>query len=176
MNIKKIGIIFWKSILYAQRTVMIIALIGTTLLVAGPLIMRELGRPFPGYEEFLLLFAFWMYMMGCSHGSYEKSQITADIVSRMLKGRPKQYLLFVASVLTWVLGAIFLYWAWSLVQWSLTTNTKTSIYNIPIVWGQFSIFLGLAITFMYNFVYMIEYFLEAFIRPKKTEPAELGEV
>jgi TRAP-type C4-dicarboxylate transport system permease small subunit len=163
MNIKKIGIILWKTLLYSQRVLMIIAVVGTTLLVFVPLVSRELGRPFAGYEEYLLLFSFWMYMMGSSHGSYEKSQITADLMSRVLKGRPRTILNLSATILTFVLGVIFMYWALTLVQWSLMTGAVSSIHKIPIVWGQFSIFAGLLISSIYNFVYMIRDVREAVI-------------
>jgi len=163
MIIKKIGLIFWKTLLYTQRFLMIVAVVGTTLLVFVPLVSREMGYPFAGYEEYLLLFSFWMYMMGSSHGSYEKSQITADLLSRILKGKPKMLLNLSATILTFVLGVVFMYWAWSLVQWSLMTGAVSSIHKIPIVWGQFSIFAGLLISSIYNFVYMIRDLRYAFI-------------
>ena len=165
MVIKKIGYALWKTLLYTQRVLMIIAVTGTTLLVFVPMVTRELGRPFAGYEEYLLLFAFWMYMMGSSHGSYEKSQITADLLSRVLKGKPRLILNLSATIVTFVLGVIFMYWALTLVQWSLMTGAVTSIHKIPIVWGQFSIFAGLLISSIYNFVYMIRDIKDAFVRP-----------
>ena len=176
MNIKKIGIIFWKTLLYTQRVLMIIAVVGTTLLVFVPLVSREMGRPFAGYEEYLLLFSFWMYMMGSSHGSYEKSQITADLMSRILKGKPRMILNLSATILTFVLGVVFMYWAWALVQWSLMTGAVSSIHKIPIVWGQFSIFAGLLISSIYNFVYMIRDIRDAFVRPVETQAIEEQEV
>jgi len=176
MNIKKIGMILWKSLLYTQRVVMIVAGSVTALIVFGQLVLREVGRPFAGYEEYLLLFAFWMYMMGSSHGSYEKSQITADILNRILKGRAKAILQVVASILTFVLCLIFAYWAFTLVQWSLSTKAVSSIHGIPVVWGQASIFVGLVVSSVYNFVYMIRDVMEALGRPAIAPAAGLREV
>jgi len=166
--VKKIGFILWNVLIKLQRIFMVITAIATVFLVFGPFALRQMGIPFIAYEEFLLPIAFWMYMLGCSHGSYEKSQITADIMSRILKGKPKMILQVLASITTFILGVLLAYWAWALVQWSLYTGATSSIYKIPIVWGQASILVGLGISSIYNFVYMIKDLRDAFIRPRLT--------
>jgi TRAP-type C4-dicarboxylate transport system permease small subunit len=135
---------------------MIITGVATVLLVFVPLVLREIGIPFVAYEEFLLIFAFWMYMMGSSYGSYEKSQITADILSQFLKGKPKTALLLINRVGTFILCAIFTYWGLVLVQWTHSTGALTSVYKIPVILGQVSIFISLFLSSIYNFVYMVE--------------------
>jgi len=154
--IKKIGAVSWKTLIKIQRLMMIITGIATVLFVFGPMVLREFGIPFPAYEEFLLIFAFWMYMMGSSYGSYEKSQITADIMSQVLKGKARSTLILAARISAFVLGVIFTYWALILIQWSLSTGAATSIYKIPVVLGHASIFVGLILSSFYNFVYMVE--------------------
>jgi len=163
MVIKKIGTTLWKVLLYTQRTLMIIAVIATTLLVFIPMVLRELGRPFAGYEEFLLVFAFWLYMMGSSHGSYEKSQITADIMSKVLKGKARMGLNLAASILTCILCIVFTYWALALVQWSIHTGAVSPLHRIPVVIGQSSIFFGMLISSIYCFVYMVRDIRNAYL-------------
>ena len=34
-----------------------------------------------GYEEIVVIFAFWLYFIGGSYGSYTRTHITADVVS-----------------------------------------------------------------------------------------------
>ena len=155
MNIKKIGLSIWNWLIRVQRILMIITATATVMFVFVPLILRELGGGVPAYEEFLITFAFWMYMLGSSHGSFEKSHITADIMSRILKGKPKYRLQLVASILTFILGIALAYWAFVLIQWSLGTGAKSSVYGIPIVIGQSSIFVGLILSSFYNLYYMI---------------------
>ena len=174
--IKKIGLILWDVLVKAQRVVMIVTGIATILLVFVPIVLRQIGVPFTGYEEFLLPIAFWMYMMGSSHGSYERTQITADLLLRVLKGRPQLGLRAVTSVLTFLLGVVFTYWAWVLVQWSLTTGSLSSLYKIPIVWGQSSILVGLIISCLYNFVYMIKDCRDMFAPLSVAQTVEQGEV
>ncbi len=150
------GTLLWYGLVRLQKFLMIISGIATIALVFVPMVLREIGIPFPGYEEFLLTVAFWMYMMGSSYGSYEKSQISADILSQFLKGRKKEILTHINSIGTFILGAIFTYWGFVLIQWTLATGATTSIYKIPIVIGQSSIFVSLLLSSFYNFVYMIQ--------------------
>ena len=174
--IKKVGLILWDVLVKAQRVVMIVTGIATILLVFVPIVLRQIGIPFTGYEEFLLPIEFWMYMMGSSHGSYERNQITADLLLRVLKGKPQLGLQALTSILTFLLGVVFTYWAWVLVQWSLSTGALSSLYKIPIVWGQSAIFVGLVISCLYNFVYMIKDCRNVFVPPCIAQTVEQGEV
>lgn len=151
-----IGAFLWNTLIKLQKFVMIITGAATVFLVFVPLILREIGIPFVAYEEFLLIFAFWMYMMGSSYGSYEKSQIAADIMSQFLKGKAKTALLLINRVGTFILCAIFTYWGLVLVQWTHSTGALTSVYKIPVIFGQVSIFISLFLSSIYNFVYMVE--------------------
>ena len=175
--IKKIGNGAWIGLVKLQRIFMVLTAISTILLVAVNIVLRELALrsgivlPFFAYEEILLPVAFWMYMLGSSHGSFEKSQITADIMSKVLKGRPKAYLHLLASILTFILGVIFAYWALTLVQWGLFTGANSTFFNIPVVWGQMSILVGLILTSMYNFVYMIQDIINIIVRPQLEQKA-----
>jgi len=150
------GTLLWYGLVRLQKLLMIISGVATIALVFVPMVLREIGIPFVGYEEFLLTIAFWMYMMGSSYGSYEKSQISADILSQFLTGWKKVILLLVNRIGTFILGVIFTYWGFVLIQWTLSTGATTSTYKIPIVIGQSSIFFSLLLTSFYNFVYMIE--------------------
>ena len=169
---KKIGEILWDLLLKLQRVFMVITAIAVVLLVFVPLLLRELGTSFPGYEEFLLPVAFWMYMLGAAHGSYEKSHIRADILGRLLTGKAQTAVEVATSILAFLLGAVFTYWAWVLVQWGLFTGATSSIYKIPIVWGQASILVGLVISTIYNFVYMIKDLRNLFVGPCAAQTTE----
>ena len=175
--IKKIGNGAWIGLVKLQRIFMVITAIATILLVAVNIVLRELALrsgivlPFFAYEEILVPVAFWMYMLGSSHGSFEKSQITADIMSKVLKGRPKAYLQLAASILTFILGVIFAYWALTLVQWGFFTGANSTFFSIPVVWGQMSILVGLILTSMYNFVYMIQDIINILFTPRLEQEA-----
>jgi len=140
-----------------ERFVIIITAIGTTLIVSGACILRWFHVNFNGFEEILILVAFWLYMIGCAYGTYEKSQITADIVEVMMKECfAKDLIRLVRHMLTFVLGAIMMYWAFHLLVWTIEMNTRTPVYRIPIAVGQSSMLLGLVLLTFYNAAYLYD--------------------
>ena len=70
--------ILWKSLVTAQRVIIMVSLAAVTLIIAGACILRVFGINFVGFEELATVAVFWLYMIGSSHGSYEQSQITAE--------------------------------------------------------------------------------------------------
>lgn len=124
-----------------------------TLIVFAATITRAISIDFRGYEEFLVAFAFWLYMFGTAHGSFEGSHITADILSLVIKDGPvKDVLDLIKYVLTLVLGFLFLTWAVELVQWTIVMGTKTPTWRIPMTIHQSSMLFGLAVATFYNTV------------------------
>ena len=76
--------ILWKGLAGVQRLIIMVSLAAVTLIISGACILRVFGINFVGFEELATIAVFWLYMIGSSHGSYEKSQITADIMEVML--------------------------------------------------------------------------------------------
>ena len=76
--------ILWKGLVGAQRLIIMVSLAAVTLIIAGACILRVFGINFVGFEELATIAVFWLYMIGSSHGSYEQSQITADIMEVLL--------------------------------------------------------------------------------------------
>ena len=149
--------ILWKLLVNAQRVVIMVSLSAVTLIIAGACILRVFGINFTGFEELATIAVFWLYMIGSSHGSYEKSQITADIMEVMLpESLGKNIMRLVKWVALFILGCIFAYWAYGLVMWSMQTMSVTSYFRIPIVTGQIAILVGLIISCFYNLVYTID--------------------
>lgn len=161
----------WMGLVKAQRAVIIVTAVIVTLIIAGACILRVFNINFIGFEELALLVVFWLYMIGCSHGSFEQSQITADILEQMLPAsKGKRVLRLVRYILTFVLSAIFLCWAFDLVLWTAQADTRTSVFRIPVVVGQSSIFIGLLISTFYNLVYLVDEAKKFFGKePKKME-------
>ena len=149
--------ILWKGLVGAQRLIIMVSLAAVTLIISGACILRVFGINFVGFEELATIAVFWLYMIGSSHGSYEKSQITADIMEVMLpESLGKNIMKLVKWIALFILGCIFAYWAWGLVSWSLQTMSVTSYFRIPIVTGQIAILIGLIISCFYNLVYLID--------------------
>ncbi|MDD2216071.1 MAG: TRAP transporter small permease, partial [Eubacteriales bacterium] len=159
---------FWNGLAKVLRFVMIITSVLVTLIVFGSVILRELNLNFLGYEEILIIVAFWLYMIGAAYGSYEKSHITADIIVVMMpESMIKSLFALIRNTLTVVLGIIFLIWAYELVQWTIEMNTRTPVWRIPVTVGQSSILVGLFISSFYHLVYLYDEakkFVEKYIK------------
>lgn len=150
--------IIWRGLITFERTIIAWTAIGVTIIVALACICRYfLDADLKAYEEYLLPVAFWLYMMGGVYGSYEKSHITADILNIYLKeGKAKDTVRFLKLLFTFILGAIFTWWAFQYVLWGIQMGTKTAVWRIPHVIGQGSIFVGLSLMSMYNLVYLYD--------------------
>lgn len=169
--------IVWKSLVIFQRTILIITCILATVITFGAAFSRLpfVGRNFAGFEELLVIVAFWMYMIGSAYGSYEKSQITADILAiNMKEGLPKSIITVIRSLATLVLGLVFLSWAWRMFNWSLFTGAATPVYRIPVTVGQSSILVGLALSSFYHAVYFYDEVKRFIAKHIKKYPAEQG--
>lgn len=147
--------IFWRGLAKVLKIGLIITSSLVTLIVFASVIARELNMNFLGYEEILIIVAFWLYMIGAAYGSYERSHITADIIVVTMKEcLLKSVLGLIRNILTFVLGVIFLLWALQLVEWTVIMETKTPVWRIPLTVGQSSILFGLIIASFYHLVYL----------------------
>ncbi len=110
-----------------------------------------------GFEEWVKLFAFWLYFAGAAIGAYNRTHVSADLVNAYLSsGKLKQSLVFLKNFLTVGSCAIFVYYGWEFFYFGfmgpLGTGIaipKTSAWRIPLWIGYISVFLGFAIMLYY---------------------------
>lgn len=167
--------LFWRLLVSIQEWMLIFLGIATTAIVAATCILSSfLNINFPGNEELLIIVVFYLYMIGCAYGAYEKSHITAEIMDVVLKdGIVKETLKLIRWVLTLALGIVFMFWALALVQWSIENGLKTLVFRLPIALGQASILIGLLLTNFYNFVHTYE-FAKSYISNRRKKGGEPG--
>lgn len=105
------------------------------------------------YEEWLLPIAFWLYFLGSAVGSYEDSQIRADVFESYFKSKRSIWLRQVALHLIELLITLAMtYWAWLMISNDLAMYPwwqKTIALKIPHFIPHLGIFLGVA--FMASF-------------------------
>ena len=127
-----------------------------------------------GIEEIEILVAMWLYFIGASYGSYNRSQISADVVEALVpESKIKQYLKCIRSLLAAVLYAGMLYLAADLLMFNIDSNFKTAIWKIPTYFTSAGIMLGCSLMTFYGFVEMKEIFHETFFF-KKDNYAKAG--
>ncbi|MDR1796443.1 MAG: TRAP transporter small permease [Clostridiales Family XIII bacterium] len=151
---KREDLLVWKVLRAVQQIGIIATALGVTGVVAGACLLRAFGINFAGFEEILVIVAFWLYMLGAGYASYEKSHITADMIHVLMKeGRAKDVFYLVRMVLTTVLSGIFLIWAVQFFDLSVEMGTKTTVFRMPVGIGYASMVVGLGFSTFYNICY-----------------------
>jgi len=165
---------FWKGLVKFLRGGLIVSSVLVTVITFAAVITRALNVNFLGYEEILIICAFWLYMLGTAYGSFEDSHIKADVIVVMMpEGRTKSMIAMIRNALSLVLGIMFLLWALQLFQWTIIMDNRTPVWRIPMTVSQSSLLFGLAMATFYNAVYLydeIKMFIGKYIR--KTIPID----
>ncbi|MDR1043869.1 MAG: TRAP transporter small permease [Candidatus Adiutrix sp.] len=135
-----------------MRFIIISTQITFTLIIFGSVVARLFfGRDLYGNEDFILIAAFWLYMIGGAYGSFENSHIKADILTESLKDGPlKKFLLTCSSVLETIVNLVITLCGWQLVVWGLAKGAKSVSWKIPMVVPQSAIFVGFALMLIYS--------------------------
>src|SRR5699024_2398319 len=148
-----------------------------TLITFVSVIARAFNFNLIGYEEILIIFAFWLYMFGSAHGSFEDSHIKADIFIISLKeGLTKDLVIILRDSLSVFLGIVFFLWAIQLAKWNIETGQVTPTWRIPVLVSQSSLLFGLGIGTLFNLVYLYNKIKRMYFKwIKKVEINELNE-
>lgn len=140
----------WDFLLVIERAVMILASIGVVLLIFISVVMRYLlEKNFAGMEELVILVAFWIYFIGGAYGSYEGSQITADILSVFIKKeKGKLIVALFRDIITTIILFAASYCAVELMVYTLEAGAVTSVLKMPMMVVYTPIIVGI---FLMNF-------------------------
>ncbi|MDO5562152.1 MAG: TRAP transporter small permease [Synergistaceae bacterium] len=120
-----------------------------------------------GYEEWIKIFAFWLYFMGAGYGAFAGTHVSADLVQSYVKeGTLKRFIIFVRTVITLGITLLFTWYGYDFFYFGLRGPLGTGIaipksvaWRIPLWTAYISIFLGL--------LSMSYYFFWDFVRAAK---------
>ncbi|WP_367339720.1 TRAP transporter small permease [Aminivibrio sp.] len=153
----------WVALIKIQRIVMLFTIVFCTLAIFSQAVMRYVFHsPFVGIEEMGAYFAFWLYFIGASYGSYERSHIRAEL-THLFFGTSKKYALCRAatSFISFGTAAFAIPWAYDYVLWGIMKNEQSRATFLgstyPVFWFQASILVGLALMAFYFFVEFIQW-------------------
>ena len=121
-----------------------------------------------GLDEITGHTAVWLYMMGAAYGSYDRSQIKAEMAHLVVKNeRILNLIRAFATLIAVVVAGYMVSWSYEYVQWSIKKHEMTPTLRLPTVIFQVSILIG-AILMVYFFLReAIDYLRKAF----SSEPA-----
>lgn len=149
----------WNWLLGMERAVMVLSSIMVVGLVFSTVVMRYIFKiSFRGMEEIVIFFAFWIYFIGGAYGSYEESQITADVISILIK--KKEALLSIKVVkgaIETVIMGISAVLAVFMMQHAFATGQRTIAVKIPYTLVYLPILLGLALMTFYSAYHTVRY-------------------
>ena len=123
-----------------------------TVLISAATLMRYVFQTdLYGYEEWVKLFAFWLYFCGAGYGAFNKSHVSADLVTAYIpEGTGKRFLVFVKDLVTFAVTCLFLYYGYDFFMFGfrgpLGTGIAlpmTTIWRIPLWTSYLAITLGL---------------------------------
>lgn len=119
------------------------ALFVVAAVAAGAVARYVFRKDIYGIEELTTIAAFWMYFMGAIYATKTRQQISAEMLSAFTS-RP--VILYCGALLqrlvTFALCLVFTWWGWVFFHWSLMNGGKTNLWQIPVIVGQSSVFIG----------------------------------
>lgn len=155
--------LLWVALLKIQRLMLIVSVTISTTAVFTEVILRYFFHTsFVGIEELAAYFAFWMYFMGASYGSYERSHIKAEL-THLIFGSSLNYAKCraVTSFISFAAATYIIPWAYDYTVWGFVRGEQSrstllgSTY--PVVYFQISIFIGLCLMSLYFLVEFIQW-------------------
>ena len=141
----KITISFYSVVCFVMSILLMVIITAATL-------MRYIFEmDLYGYEEWVKIFAFWLYFMGAGYGAFDGTHISADLISSYLKdGIFKRTLTFVKCLITLCVTLLFTKYGWDYFIFGFMGPLGTGVaiprtvaWRIPLWTAYAAIFLGL---------------------------------
>lgn len=123
----------------------------TVIICAAAFFRYILEGDLTGYEEWVKIFAFWLYFSAAAIGAYNRTHVSADLVQAYVPdGRLKDFLVVLKDLITVGVCLLFTWYGYEFFMFGfmgpLGTGVaipKTNVWRISLWIGYLSVFLGL---------------------------------
>lgn len=123
----------------------------TVIICAAAFFRYILDGDLTGYEEWVKIFAFWLYFSAAAIGAYNRTHVSADLVQAYVPdGHLKNLLVFIKDLITVGVCMLFTWYGYEFFMFGyagpLGTGIalpRTSVWKISLWIGYLSVFLGL---------------------------------
>lgn len=148
----------YKVIITIQRFIGILLCLAVPAIVVYQVILRYvLKAPLMGIEELLVFFIIWLYMIGGSVASEQRTHITCGILTLYMKKEGTIKLFNVAkSLFGIIVGGWLTYWGYWYFDYSLNLWKTSDILHIPMFYAESAIFIGFALMLFFGALELIE--------------------
>lgn len=153
----KITVSFYSIVCFVMSVLLVV-------IISAATIMRYvLEMDLYGYEEWIKIFAFWLYFMGAGYGAFAGTHVSADLIqSYMKESMLKRLIIFIRTIITLGVTLLFTWYGYDFFMFGFSgplgtgiAIPKTVAWRIPLWTAYLSIFLGLLSMSYYFFWDMV---------------------
>lgn len=108
-----------------------------------------------GYDEIILIGAYWMYFIGSSYATWEESHVSADVLSIFVSEKTQKKLSLFSKAVQVAVGIPLVILSFDLVRWDISIDPRTIDWGIPYLIPHMGIFVGFVMMLFYNSVYLL---------------------
>lgn len=154
----KIGKKIHLGVLSGQRLLLIIIFVPLTLAMFAETFARYvIGKGFFAIEDFIGYTAVTLYFIGASYATYERTHIKAEITGIFIKNqRTLSIIRTGVAAFSVAVACLFVYWAWGLITFSIASDYRTPVYQVPFVIFQMAILVGAVLVTIYFIAEMVD--------------------
>ena len=165
----------YRVIISVQRFVCYICAIALPLIITYQVILRYvLKAPLMGIEELMTFFIIWLYMMGGSVASEQRTHIECGILTLYIKKEKTMAIFKVCkSIFSMIVCAWLTRWAFWFFTYSFKLWKTSDILNIPMFFGESAMFIGLVFMLFFGIIELIDYVKDAIRVCKGTKSEEV---
>lgn len=103
-----------------------------------------------GLEQFIGFAAVWLYFIGASYGSYERTHIKAEFINVIVQSsRKRDAFRAFSAVISTAMSVIFAKWSWAFCVESVQMNETTPTHGVPMIYFQSALFVGAVLMIIY---------------------------
>lgn len=130
----------------------------TVIICAAAFFRYILDGDLTGYEEWVKIFAFWLYFAASAIGAYNRTHVSADLVQAYVpEGRLKDFLVFLKDLITVGVSLLFTWYGLKFFEFGFMgplgsfmdpfglriAIPTTNVWRISLWVGYLPVFLGL---------------------------------
>ena len=157
-TVKKIVNGFLGALAGIKKTLaVVICLIIPVIIVVQVFMRYVLKVPLMGIEELLTFFIIWLYMLGGSVASQERTHISCGILTLYMK-KPLTIKIFniCKALFGCICGAWIARWGWWYITYSAKLGKVSDLLHIPMVIGEGAIFVGFILMLIFSIVELVD--------------------
>lgn len=148
---------FWKVLLSIQKlTLFITTCVMVGILGVVVLFRYALNFDFFGFDEIVMISAFWMYFIGSSYAMEKREHVRADILERILPLKGKKTLRIISGMIQTLVAIEAMRLSISYIINGFKIWPTTSAWNLPMVTSMAAVTVGFVLMAFYVIVQFLE--------------------